>query len=82
MSSIICYWTGYPLHSIINTSLSSSDMDRFKSDDLIESDDIIEFAEAMGLTGIDSDLFYESYYNLDNRELEREYDYDDYYEVR
>lgn len=56
-------------------------MDRFKSDDLIESDDIIEFAEAMGLTGIDSDLFYESYYNLDNRDLEREYDYDDYYEV-
>ena len=33
-------------------------------------DDIIEFAEYMGMKGIDSDLFYESYYQLDNEEYE------------
>ena len=34
------------------------------------NDDIIEFAEYIGLEGIDSDLFYESYYQLDNEEYE------------
>ena len=33
-------------------------------------DDIIEFAEYIGMKGIDSDLFYESYYQLDNEEYE------------
>jgi len=33
-------------------------------------DDITQFAEYMGFTGIDSDLFYESYYQLDNEEYE------------
>ena len=37
-------------------------------------DDIIEFAEYMGMKGIDSDLFYESYYQLDNEEYEHDYD--------
>ncbi len=40
-----------------------------------------EFAEYLGLKGIDKDLFYESYYDLDNAEIERYYDevVEDYY---
>ena len=34
------------------------------------SDDVIQFAEYMGMSGIDGDLFYESYYQLDNEEYE------------
>ncbi len=40
----------------------------------ILSDDVLDFAEHLGLTGTDSDLFYEMYYQLDN-------DYDDDHEV-
>ena len=40
----------------------------------MNNDDLIEFAEYLGLTGIDADVFYEAYYDLDNRELEQEYD--------
>lgn len=30
------------------------------------------FARYMGLTGLDADLFYETYYNLDCEEIEEE----------
>ena len=30
------------------------------------NDDLLAFAEHLGLTGVESDLFYESYYQLDN----------------
>jgi len=38
--------------------------------DPFHQDDIIQFAEYMGMKGIDTDLFYESYYQLDNEEYE------------
>ena len=38
--------------------------------DSFHQDDIIQFAEYMGMRGIDTDLFYESYYQLDNEEYE------------
>lgn len=41
--------------------------------------DLQEFAEYLGLKGIDTDVFYESYYNLDNRDLEFDYDYEENY---
>ena len=34
------------------------------------NDDLLAFAEHLGLTGVDSDLFYESYYQLDNEDYE------------
>jgi len=46
----------------------------------MENEDIIKFAEYLGLSGIDADVFYESYYNLNNDEIERYYDEE--YEVR
>jgi len=44
----------------------------------MEHDDVLDFAEYLGLSGTDADLFYESYYNLDNQEYE--YDYDNVFE--
>ena len=41
---------------------------------LMEHDDVLDFAEYLGLSGTDADLFYESYYNLDNEEYEYDYD--------
>ena len=35
----------------------------------MENDDVLEFAEYLGLKGVDADMYYESYYNI-------EYDYD------
>ena len=43
----------------------------------MDNDDLLKFAEYLGMTGIDADVFYESYYKLDNRDLELDY-YDDY----
>ena len=37
------------------------------------ADDVLDFAEYLGLTGIDRDLYYESYYGLDNRDLEADF---------
>tara|TARA_Y100001973_G_scaffold96729_1_gene151824 strand:+ start:852 stop:992 length:141 start_codon:yes stop_codon:yes gene_type:complete len=37
------------------------------------AEDVLAFARHLGLDGVDEDLFYESYYNLDNDE----YEYDD-----
>ena len=45
----------------------------------MENDDVLEFAEYLGMKGTDADLFYESYYNLDNRELEQEYECEENY---
>lgn len=47
----------------------------------MNDEDLLQFAEYLGLNGIDADLFYESYYNLDNRDVESYYE-EDYYEVR
>ena len=41
-------------------------------DELFPVSDIEQFAQSLGLTGIDSDLFYESIYH------QQEEDYDDY----
>ena len=38
------------------------------------SDDVLSFAERLGFTGVDGDLFYESYYQLDNEDYEYYYD--------
>ncbi len=35
-----------------------------------ETSDLEAFAEYIGLNGIDTDLFYESYYQIDNGEYE------------
>ena len=35
----------------------------------MEHDDVLDFAKYLGLEGIDADMYYESYYNI-------EYDYD------
>lgn len=43
----------------------------------MDNDDLIKFAEYLGLKGSDADLFYEAYYDLDNRDIEMEYDYDE-----
>lgn len=40
----------------------------------MDNDDILKFAEYLGLKGIDADVFYESYYDLDNDEIERYYE--------
>ena len=34
------------------------------------NDDVIEFANYLGLDGVDADLFYEQYYDLDNEEYD------------
>ena len=43
------------------------------------NDDVIEFAKYLGLDGVDADLFYEQYYDLDNEEydsvIDVEYDH-------
>ena len=44
----------------------------------MENDDVLEFAKHLGFDGIDKDLFYESYYQLDNEDYEYEEAYDDY----
>ena len=36
----------------------------------VNNKDLERFAEALGLHGQDADLFYESYYNLDSRDVE------------
>ena len=46
----------------------------------MDNDDLLKFAEYLGMSGIDTDVFYESYYNLDNDSIERYYE--DEYEVR
>ena len=51
----------------INITICFSEMDSF-------TDDVLSFAEHLGFKGIDSDLFYESYYQLDNEEYEYDYD--------
>ena len=38
------------------------------------NEDVIAFAEHLGFSGVDSDLFYESYYQLDNEEYEYDYE--------
>jgi hypothetical protein len=38
------------------------------------AEDICDFAERLGLQGIDADLFYEAYYDLDSDHLEVELD--------
>jgi len=43
----------------------------------MDNDDLIKFAEYLGMKGIDADVFYEAYYDLDNRDFEMEYEYDD-----
>ena len=35
-----------------------------------QNDDFIEFARYLGLDGVDADLFYEQYYDLDNEEYD------------
>ena len=36
-----------------------------------KTEDICDFAERLGFTGVDSDLFYEAYYAMDPEESER-----------
>ena len=36
----------------------------------MDTDDLLDFAKHLGFDGIDGDLFYESYYQLDNDEYE------------
>ena len=36
----------------------------------MDHDDVLQFAEFLGFKGSDADLFYESYYELDNEEYE------------
>ena len=38
------------------------------------SEDVLAFAKHLGLDGVDGDLFYESYYQLDNKDYEYDYD--------
>ena len=38
----------------------------------VNNKDLERFAEALGLDGQDADLFYETYYCLDNQEVEDE----------
>lgn len=38
------------------------------------NDDVINFAKHLGLDGLDVDLFYELYYDLDNEEYESVFD--------
>ena len=40
----------------------------------MENDDVLEFAAYLGLSGVDKDLFYESYYNISNDEYEYDFD--------
>ena len=43
----------------------------------MDTDDLLAFAKHLGFDGIDGDLFYESYYQLDNEEYEYEEAYQD-----
>ena len=36
----------------------------------LNDEDVIAFAKHLGFSGLDADLFYESYYQLDNEEYE------------
>ena len=49
---------------------------------LLMDPELQDFAEYLGLKGIDGDLFYESYYQLDSEAYDEVYDtmeaYDDY----
>ena len=38
----------------------------------LDNDDLEKYAEYMGITGEDYDLFYEVYYSLDNEQYEME----------
>jgi len=44
------------------------------------NDDVIGFANYLGLDGVDAELFFEQYYDLDNEEYETvlDFDYDSY----
>ena len=44
----------------------------------METDDVLNFAKHLGLDGLDRDLFYESYYQLNNDEYEYDYEYETY----
>ena len=46
----------------------------------MDNDELLDFAGYLGLKGEDQDLFYESYYGLDNEQYEIEREYDDYYQ--
>ena len=43
-------------------------------DPLDLTDDVLAFAKHLGFTGLDGDMFYESYYQLDNDDYECDYD--------
>jgi len=45
------------------------------SDSRIDNDDLETFARHLGFNGIDTDLFYETYYLMDSDE------YDEYYDM-
>ena len=38
----------------------------------MDTDDLLNFAKYLGFEGLDGDLFYESYYQLDNEDYEYE----------
>ena len=40
----------------------------------MDNEDLLKFAEYLGMKGIDADVFYESYYDLDNDEYESYYE--------
>ena len=40
------------------------------------NEDLTNFARYLGLDGVDADLFYEQYYDLDNEEYEMVFDHD------
>ena len=41
--------------------------------DILTTEDLEDFArDYLGLTGVDADMYYESYYNLDNNGYEEE----------
>ena len=46
----------------------------------MDNDELLAFAGYLGLKGEDQDLFYESYYGLDNEQYEIECEYDDYHQ--
>ena len=53
---------------------------KYSSPASLPMDDLEKFAEYLGLKGIDSDLFYESYYGIDNEEYECSYELEEYYD--
>ena len=44
----------------------------------MENDDVLNFAEYLGLKGVDADMYYESYYNIEYDE-ESELTMEEYY---